>query len=164
MKAKQPKLTVGARRPEQREIESRGPAKPTAAPKRRLTVPSKGGHKPPPGGGWRRTPNGWAKGQGDNYQWKPLNWAENEKAKPKRTPEHERFNRKMDDAGWQYMSGGPGYASWQTYDRTRELRIDKVGDEWVLVSGDKVGGPELGRFESMSAARPAIIAVMRRSK
>lgn len=76
-----PKLTVKveSKKPEEREIEPRAKDEFTrphpAAPKRRLTVPPKG-PQPPPGDGWRRTPNGWARGQGDSYEWKPKNWAE----------------------------------------------------------------------------------------
>jgi hypothetical protein len=167
-----PKLTVKVegKKPEEMEIEPRAEGELTrprpAAPKRRLTVPPKG-PKPPPGGGWRRTPNGWAQGQGDSYKWEPLNWAEKRAVKPQRTPEHEkkleiqRFQRQMEDAGWHFMSSGPGYATFQTFDRSQNLRIDKVGEgDWVLVSGERGAAP-LGRFESMSAARPSIISAMR---
>jgi hypothetical protein len=73
------KLTVSARVPGERQIAPRVPAaaKPSAAPKRKLTV-SPGGHKAPPGGGWRRTPSGWARGEGDSYDWQPLNWSVNQ--------------------------------------------------------------------------------------
>lgn len=71
-----PKLTVDAKRPEERKIKPRPSSDraaggvPSAAPKRKLKVPAQGG-KAPPGGGWRRTPSGWARGQGDTYEWQP---------------------------------------------------------------------------------------------
>ena len=69
------KLTVEARTPAEREITPRAPAdKPSTAPTRKLMVPAAGGHRAPPGGGWRRTPSGWARGQGGTYDWQPLNW------------------------------------------------------------------------------------------
>jgi hypothetical protein len=70
----QPKLSVKVNRPEERQIAPRPPSgpHPTAKPQHRLTVPPKG-PKPPPGGGWRRTPSGWARGEGDNYEWQPAN-------------------------------------------------------------------------------------------
>lgn len=74
-KAEQLKLQF--HRPKERKIRERiEPSdQPTAAPKRKLVVPPKG-PKSPPGGGWRRTPSGWARGQGETYEWQPLNWAD----------------------------------------------------------------------------------------
>jgi hypothetical protein len=70
-----PKLSVRARPVQERKIRPRPEEgeTPTAAPKTRLTVPAKSG-KAPPGGGWKRTPSGWARGDGDAYEWKPMDW------------------------------------------------------------------------------------------
>jgi len=79
-----------------REHASPGPevaeaAKPAAAP-----APASKHHagEPPPGGGWRRTTKGWARGRGQRYEWKPVEWwKEGEgKAKPaaKKKPKPQR--------------------------------------------------------------------------
>lgn len=68
--------TIRVHRPGERKIRRRvEPSdEPTAAPKRTLQPPPTSKDKPPPGAGWVRTPNGWARGQGHGYEWQPLNW------------------------------------------------------------------------------------------
>jgi hypothetical protein len=154
MDSSTPKLLIKARRtkpaPGQLGLFA-APAKP---------APAKSLSRKPPGGGWQAIPGGKSGGfrrkKGGSWEyWYPT--GVKQKAKPKEAKLTARyFTDTMEKNGWHLMSQGPGYQVLQSFDRTRNLRIDKTGHgEW------KMSGESEGTFGDLQSAQRAALAVMK---
>lgn len=125
-----------------------------------IPQPPKSFARKPPGGGWQAIPGGKSGGfrrkKGGSWEyWYPT--GAKQKTKPKEAKLTARyFTETMEKNGWHLMSQGPGYQVLQSFDRTRNLRIDKTGHgEW------KMSGESEGTFGDLQSAQRAALAVMK---